>query len=45
MSAAGQVQAARFSIPEYQARLRTLYAAVLAGPMGVPIVAPGPRDG
>ena len=40
LSAAGRVQAVRFSVPEYQARLRTLYAAVLAGPAGVPIVAP-----
>ena len=45
MSAEGQVQAGRFSIPEYQARLRTLYAAVLAGPERTPIVPPGPRGG
>ena len=40
LSAKGRVQAERFSVPEYQARLRLLYAAVLAGPAGVPIVAP-----
>ena len=45
MAAEGRAQAERFSIPEYQARLRTLYAAVLAGPPGVPIVVPERRDG
>ncbi len=40
LSAAGLEQSARFAMPEYQARLRGLYASVLAGPAGVPIVAP-----
>ena len=40
LSAAGLQQAGHFAMPEYQARLRTLYAAVLAGPAGVPVVAP-----
>lgn len=34
LSAAGVRQAARFAMPEYQARLRGLYASVLAGPPG-----------
>ncbi len=40
LSKAGLEQAARFAMPEYQVRLRGLYASVLAGPAGVPIVAP-----
>ena len=40
LSAAGLRQAQRFAMPEYQARLRALYAAVLARPAGVPVVAP-----
>lgn len=40
LSKAGLEQAARFAMPEYQARLQGLYASVLAGPAGVPIVAP-----
>jgi len=40
LSAAGLEQSARFAMPEYQSRLQRLYASVLAGPPGVPIVAP-----
>jgi len=40
LSAAGLAQAERFSVPAYQRRLAALYAAVLAGPAGVPVVAP-----
>jgi len=40
LSVAGLEQSARFALPEYQSRLRRLYASVLAGPPGVPIVAP-----
>ena len=40
LSAAGVRQAARFALPRYQERLHALYASVLAGRAGVPIVAP-----
>ena len=40
LSAAGRQQSARFALPEYQARLQRMYASVLAGSAGVPIVAP-----
>ena len=40
LSAAGLEQSARFAVPEYQARLRRMYASVLAGPAGMRIVAP-----
>ncbi len=40
LSAAGVRQAARFAMPEYQARLRGLYASVLAGPPRAPVVTP-----
>ncbi len=38
LSAAGLRQAERFAMPEYEARLRRLYDAVLAAPAGVPVL-------
>lgn len=40
LSAAGLAQAERFSVSAYQGRLTALYAAVLAGPAGAPVVEP-----
>ena len=40
LSAAGLAQAERFSVSAYQGRLTALYAAVLAGPAGTPVVEP-----